>query len=152
MIRISRSDDPATAADEERQINITGNPDSVALAKSLINMSLDLHKASLERGASQEDDREQDADRRRDRRDDREDSSGRTGGHRGGYSGREAMGSGSLASLLSKPDVLAAVSMITQISQGGGIGFGQMGTRAARGPYPGGRAARPEEERRENKR
>ena len=46
MIRISRSDDPATAADEERQINITGNPDSVALAKSLINMSLDLHKVS----------------------------------------------------------------------------------------------------------
>ena len=36
------------------------------------------------------------------------------------------MGSGSLASLLSKPDVLAAVSMITQISQGGGIGFGQV--------------------------
>ena len=47
MIRISRSDDPATAADEERQINITGNPDSVALAKSLINMSLDLHKVKL---------------------------------------------------------------------------------------------------------
>jgi poly(rC)-binding protein 2/3/4 len=44
MIRINRSDDPATAADEERQINISGNPDSVALAKSLINMSLDLHK------------------------------------------------------------------------------------------------------------
>ena len=80
----------------------------------------------MERGASQEDDRDQDAERRRDRRDEREDSSGRTGGHRGGYSGREAMGSGSLASLLSKPDVLAAVSMITQISQGGGIGFGQV--------------------------
>ena len=47
MIRISRSDDPATSADEERQINITGNPDSVALAKSLINMSLDLHKVKL---------------------------------------------------------------------------------------------------------
>jgi len=150
MIRISRSDDPATAADEERQINITGNPDSVALAKSLINMSLDLHKASLERGASQEDDREQEAERRRERRDDREDPSGRTG-HRG-YREPAGLGGGSLASLLSKPDVLAAVSMITQISQGGGIGFGQMGARAARGPYPGGRAARPEEERRENKR
>jgi len=150
MIRISRSDDPATAADEERQINITGNPDSVALAKSLINMSLDLHKASLERGASQEDDREQEAERRRERRDDREDPSARTG-HRG-YREPPVMGGGSLASLLSKPDVLAAVSMITQISQGGGIGFGQMGARTARGPYPGGRAARPEEERRENKR
>jgi len=150
MIRISRSDDPATAADEERQINITGNPDSVALAKSLINMSLDLHKASLERGASQEDDREQEAERRRERRDDREDPSGRTG-HRG-YREPPGLGGGSLASLLSKPDVLAAVSMITQISQGGGIGFGQMGARGARGPYPGGRAARPEEERRENKR
>jgi len=151
MIRISRSDDPATAADEERQINITGNPDSVALAKSLINMSLDLHKASLERGASQEDDREQEAERRRERRDDREDPSGRTG-HRG-YREPPGLGGGSLASLLSKPDVLAAVSMITQISQGGGIGFGQMGGRAARGGYSGaGRAARPEEERRENKR
>ena len=46
MIRISRSDDPSAAAEEERQINITGNPDSVALAKSLINMSLDLHKVA----------------------------------------------------------------------------------------------------------
>ena len=158
MIRISRSDDPATAADEERQINITGNPDSVALAKSLINMSLDLHKvglisftgnlhpvytffdqASLERGASQEDDREQEAERRRERRDDREDPSARTG-HRG-YREPPVMGGGSLASLLSKPDVLAAVSMITQISQGGGIGFGQVGqslhlfhTRVSRQP------------------
>jgi len=43
--------------------------------------------------------------------------------------------------------------MITQISQGGGIGFGQMGARGARGPYPGGRGGgRPEEERRETKR
>jgi len=152
MIRISRSDDPATAADEERQINITGNPDSVALAKSLINMSLDLHKASLERGASQEDDREQEAERRRERRDDREDPSGRTG-HRG-YREPAGLGGGSLASLLSKPDVLAAVSMITQISQGGGIGFGQMGGRAGRGGYGGGgrSGARAEEERRENKR
>ena len=46
MIRISRSDDPSAPAEEERQINITGNPDSVALAKSLINMSLDLHKVA----------------------------------------------------------------------------------------------------------
>ena len=83
----------------------------------------------MERGASQEDDREQEAEqRRRERREDREDPAGRTGGHRGG-SYRESpghLGGGSLASLLSKPDVLAAVSMITQISQGGGIGFGQV--------------------------
>merc|ERR1719187_1653027 len=93
MIRISRSDDPTTAADEERQINITGNPDSVALAKSLINMSLDLHKASLERGGSQEDDRD-DLERRRDRRqEDREDS-------RGHRSYRDHSMGGSLASLL----------------------------------------------------
>ena len=142
MIRISRSDDPATAADEERQINITGNPDSVALAKSLINMSLDLHKvgdryvspffphnpyfqASLERGASQEEDREQEVDRRRERREEREEPPS-VRGHRGGYREPPGLGGGSLASLLSKPDVLAAVSMISQISQGGGIGFGQV--------------------------
>jgi len=153
MIRISRSDDPATAADEERQINITGNPDSVALAKSLINMSLDLHKASLERGASQEEDREQEVDRRRERREEREEPPS-VRGHRGGYREPPGLGGGSLASLLSKPDVLAAVSMISQISQGGGIGFGQMGVggRGGRGGYSGGRAPRPEEERRDNKR
>jgi len=153
MIRISRSDDPATAADEERQINITGNPDSVALAKSLINMSLDLHKASLERGASQEEDREQEVDRRRERREEREDLPS-VRGHRGGYREPPGLGGGSLANLLSKPDVLAAVSMISQISQGGGIGFGQMGVggRGGRGGYSGGRAPRPEEERRDNKR
>jgi len=147
MIRISRSEDPQTAADEERQINITGNPDSVALAKSLINMSLDLHKASLERGGSQEDDRD-DLERRRDRREDREDR----GSHRG-Y--REHNMGGSLASLLTKPDVLAAVTMIGQLSQGAGLGFGQLGglgPRPPRGPYPGSRGTRPEEERRDSKR
>ena len=43
MIRISKSSEE-TGEGDERQIQITGNPDSVALAKSLINMSLDLHK------------------------------------------------------------------------------------------------------------
>ena len=47
IIRISKSDDPNTSPSTERQIMITVN---VALPKSLINMSLDLHKASLERG------------------------------------------------------------------------------------------------------
>ena len=46
MIRISKSDDPDASPTTERQIQITGNPDSVALAKSLINMSLDLHKVN----------------------------------------------------------------------------------------------------------
>ena len=58
MIRISKSDDreanssnsnsERSADTSERQITITGNPDSVALAKSLINMSLDLHKTKME--------------------------------------------------------------------------------------------------------
>merc|ERR1712130_562788 len=52
MIRISKSDDPDASPTTERQIQITGSTDSVALAKSLINMSLDLHKASLERARS----------------------------------------------------------------------------------------------------
>ena len=55
MIRISKSDDPNTSPSTERQIMITGNTDSVALAKSLINMSLDLHKASLERAGRSSD-------------------------------------------------------------------------------------------------
>jgi len=64
MIRISKSDgDPSATGSaasganseqrgessaSERQITITGNADSVALAKSLINMSLDLHKSKME--------------------------------------------------------------------------------------------------------
>merc|ERR550539_405506 len=55
MIRISKSEDPNTSPSTERQIVITGAGDSVALAKSLINMSLDLHKASLERAKSSDD-------------------------------------------------------------------------------------------------
>ena len=82
-------------------------------------------QASLERGASQEEDREQEVARRRERREEREDLPS-VRGHRGGYREPPGLGGGSLASLLSKPDVLAAVSMISQISQGGGIGFGQV--------------------------
>ena len=51
MIRISKSDDNSERESAERQITITGNPDSVALAKSLINMSLDLHKSKMEEGS-----------------------------------------------------------------------------------------------------
>ena len=55
MIRISKSDESAGGGGEdgaapERQITISGNADSVALAKSLINMSLDIHKSKLEDG------------------------------------------------------------------------------------------------------
>lgn len=146
MIRISRSDNPETAADEERQINITGNPDSVALAKSLINMSLDLHKASLEQGASQEEEREE-VERRRERREEREEGRG----HRG-YREQGPLG-GSLASLLTKPDVLAAVTMIGQLSQAGGVPFHQMGGLGPRprGPHPATRGPRPEDERRDKR-
>ncbi len=52
MIRISKSDEGGSSSGEdssqERQITISGNPDSVTLAKSLINMSLDLHKSRME--------------------------------------------------------------------------------------------------------
>merc|ERR1719430_1154927 len=116
MIRISKSDDPDASPTTERQIQITGNPDSVALAKSLINMSLDLHKASLERGGSNDDDHEE--EHRHSRRDERDDRRVR-------YHDRQPdIG---LASLLAKPDVLAAVNLIGQLGNlGGGFG-GDMG-------------------------
>ena len=62
-IQISKGADKEPTA--ERQIQITGSPDSVALAKSLINMSLDLHKVQLEREEEEED---MDRGRRDDRR------------------------------------------------------------------------------------
>ena len=121
MIRISKSDDPNTSPSTERQIMITGNADSVALAKSLINMSLDLHKASLERGKSSDD----------------EDSTETPSRSRGGRGGRDHMsryyneapmvggggggdGLSGLANLLSKPDVMAAVNILGQLSSIGG--------------------------------
>lgn len=123
MIRISKSEDPEASPTTERQIQITGSSDSVALAKSLINMSLDLHKASMERESSHEDDRDDDrtirrSDRRSDDRDDR----------RGSYrQDRGAPADMGLASLLAKPDVLAAVTMIGQLGNLGGGGFGGPG-------------------------
>ena len=68
MIRISKSDDPNTSPSTERQIIITGSTDSVALAKSLINMSLDLHKASLERAGRSSEDEDSGEERREERR------------------------------------------------------------------------------------
>jgi len=147
MIRISKSDDPDASPTTERHIQITGNPDSVALAKSLINMSLDLHKASLERGGSKEDD--QDEDHRRNRRDDRDDRRERY---------RDNQPDLGLANLLSKPDVLAAVNLIGQLgSLGGGFGggmggFGQMGgSNRGRSSYGGSGRSR-DEDRRDSKR
>ena len=136
MIRISKSEDPNTSPGTERQIMITGAGDSVALAKSLINMSLDLHKASLERGKSSDDeDGDSDVPASRSRggrglsRDDRprehmsryySDGGPMVGGPGGdGLSG--------LASLLTKPDVLAAVNILGQLGSIGGGAAGAMG-------------------------
>merc|ERR1719412_1910229 len=138
MIRISKSDDPNTSPSTERQIMITGNGDSVALAKSLINMSLDLHKASLER-AKTSDDEDADVDSRRGRGG----GSERLGRGGGGYYEPPMSGlagtTGHLASLLSKPDVLAAVNILGQLGGIGGAGamapLNQMG-----GGYRGGRS------------
>merc|ERR1712002_308054 len=111
MIRISKSDDPDASPTTERNIQITGNPDSVALAKSLINMSLDLHKAHLERGGANDDDHE---DQHHDRRDYRNERRNRYDDH------QPDLG---LASLLAKPDVLAAVNLIGQLGNlGAGMG------------------------------
>ena len=82
----------------------------------------------MERGLSQEEDREE-GDRRRERREERDDG---RGGHRGHYSSPGGPG-GSLASLLTKPDVLAAVTMIGQLSQGGGFGQVTDSSRLVRG-------------------
>ena len=46
MIKISKGHDPDGSHATERQIHITGYPDSVALAKRLVNMSLDLLKVN----------------------------------------------------------------------------------------------------------
>merc|ERR1719188_2739444 len=58
MIRISKSEESASGGEDgaapERQITISGSADSVALAKSLINMSLDIHKSKLEDGGGRD--------------------------------------------------------------------------------------------------
>ena len=122
MIRISKSDDPNTSPSTERQIIITGNTDSVALAKSLINMSLDLHKASLERAGRSSDD-EDSGEERRGRGRAREERRERYYNNEG-----SAEGLTGLASLLTKPDVLAAVNILGQL---GGISGGNNNTSQA---------------------
>ena len=118
MIRISKSDETGSGRSgerqqsqsgngesSERQISISGNADSVALAKSLINMSLDLHKSRME-----------------DRDNDRSGSSG--GGGSGGWfslGGNAAAGLG-LAQLLAKPEALTtALTTLASLSSLGGL-------------------------------
>ena len=153
MIRISKSDDPNTSPSTERQIMITGNTDSVALAKSLINMSLDLHKASLER-AGRSSDEEDSGEERRGRGRAREERRERY------YNEGSAEGLTGLASLLTKPDVLAAVNILGQL---GGISGGPASLAQVTAGYSGrgggrsyagtsGRGGREDGERRETKR
>lgn len=127
MIRISKSDESGSGRSgdrqqsqsgsgesSERQISISGNADSVALAKSLINMSLDLHKSRME-------------DRDNDR------SGGGSGGSGNGsfsLGGNAAAGLG-LAQLLAKPEALttalttlASLSSLGNLSGLSGLGGG----------------------------
>ncbi|KAF4516893.1 hypothetical protein B566_EDAN011238 [Ephemera danica] len=48
MIRISNCEERGDGASSDRTITITGNPEAVALAQYLINMSIELQKANLE--------------------------------------------------------------------------------------------------------
>ena len=105
VIRINKSDDPNT----ERQIIISGNTDSVEQAKSLINM--DLHKAREERAGRSSND-ENNGEERRGRGRAREERRERY------YPEGSAEGLTGLASLLTEPDVVAAVNILGQL---GGI-------------------------------
>ena len=125
MIRISKSDENGSSRGErqsapssgsessERQISISGNSDSVALAKSLINMSLDLHKSRME-------------DRDNDR------SSGGGGSYSTGGGGAAAANIG-LAQLLAKPEALtSALNTLASLSSLGGLGgLGALGGGAS---------------------
>lgn len=146
MIRISKSEEGKEDS-SERQINISGNADSVALAKSLINMSLDIHKSKMEE---------------RDKDGGNSSSNGRDSGSSSSSSSRrynnynEGSGSG-LAHLLSKPEALTtALTTLASFGQlgglgssllggmgngghGGGMGYGMVtGVHRSRGGYGGG--------------
>jgi len=137
MIRISKSDEADRDNDSaERQISITGNADSVALAKSLINMSLDLHKSKMDEQARDE---REGGSRSNDRALSGRDRDRYSGS--GGHSGAGAMGAGGLASLaalgglggaaganlglaqlLAKPEALTALTTLASFSGLGGLG------------------------------
>lgn len=106
MIRISKSDE--IEGNAERQISISGHADSVALAKSLINMSLDIHKAKLEDKDGARDNRER-----------------RYGGGSGSGPGSAGAELGGLAQLLAKPEALTA---LTTLATFGGLGAGLFGS------------------------
>lgn len=158
-IQISKSADKEPTA--ERQIQITGSPDSVTLAKNLINMSLDLHKVQMEREEEEED------MERGGRRDDRRFRNTRTdynnyGGGMGGGMGMPGMGGGMPGGLgadgvgvLANREVMQALNTLAHfnnMTNGSlfGAGFDQMGGGMARGrngagPGVGGRGGREEE-------
>jgi len=119
MIRISKSDDNSERESAERQITITGNPDSVALAKSLINMSLDLHKSKMEEGSgsSSSNERGERSERGVDRSSDR-------GGSRDRYNSN-TNNLGLAAQLLAKPEALTtALTTLASLSSLGNLGGG----------------------------
>ena len=160
MIRISKSDDSrrrgggdgdrdgnggeesSNREDNERQITISGNPESVALAKSLINMSLDLHRSKMEErdrddsggGSSSRNDRDRGSTSHRDRGDHRGSSYGSGlnthGGGLGalGLAGGMGLGTsaaanmsqlGLAAQLFAKPELATA---LTTLVGAGGLG------------------------------
>jgi len=121
MIKISRSDESDSASD--RSVEINGNPNSVALAKSLINLTLD--KAAMEN-----EEREGDGgERRRDRRDD---------DRRDRYRDRHEGPDMNIAGLLGNPEIMKAVTTLSQLAMGGGGGGGGMGMPGGYGQMGGG--------------
>jgi len=122
MIRISKSDDNSERESAERQITITGNADSVALAKSLINMSLDLHKSKMEEGGNS-------GSNERGERSDRSsggglDRSSDRGGSRERYS-NNTNNLGLAAQILAKPEALTtALTTLASLSSLGNLGGG----------------------------
>jgi len=145
MIRISKSDDAANSSNSERnsdvserQITITGNPDSVALAKSLINMSLDLHKSKLE-----ENDRDRSTERPRGgggANGGPGDRPGGPGGHNRNYGNNAPDNNlGLAAQLLAKPEALTtALTTLASLSSLGNLGGGLLAGLAGSGSGTGG--------------
>lgn len=146
MIRISKSDGGSSSGDgkgsdrgsdaggasnssTERQITISGHPDSVALAKSLINMSLDLHKSKMEERDSDQPSSSGSSGRDRDR--DRGDRDRDSRGSYGAALGGPNLG---LAQLLSKPEALtSALTTLANLSSLGSLGGGLLGLGGAGG-------------------
>ena len=131
MIRISKSDDAGSSdrnssesSASERQITITGNPDSVALAKSLINMSLDLHKSKLESEGSSGGGGDQPRDRGdRDSRSSDHHHRDRGSYHHHSSSHNAAQNLGLAAQLLTKPEALTtALTTLASLSSLGSLG------------------------------